>query len=293
MYLKVDNNNRFARMRKFEEKRVVSSGYLVIAVVIVYITFSSCGKNEYYEICGNNYEFKLLEAIFYSGYDSYDKYEYDNQNRLVKISRYRNYENNYKADLVQIETLVYAGDHFIRYTFFDYLGSEFKIEFLKKGEEISIMDKNRKGETMAFQSMVLDNNGFPAKIEYYGTDGCNSIVSYQFQAGNMTKISSYSCSGEIYDWSREYEYDNQKSPLYNCTTPKWCLFYLFLVTDINGSQNNVINASYSDNSIEHEYDCTGFLTRTIIKHKESYFDDSIFKYKYKCNYKIFKNKIIK
>ena len=254
-------------------KRAVLN-YIVIVVFAASAVFTSCDKNEEVE---ENGKIQLLRAITY-GVGSYDKYEYDNQNRITKISKYRNYDNlSVDGELVHTETFTYIGSDFVKFVRDYGNGITPPTEFSKNGDKIYITDKNSEGKITATYTMDLDKNGYPTKVESLGVECSSHTVAYQIQSSNMTKYSGVgtSCSGYPDKWNYEYKYDNKKSPFYYCNTPRWCMFSLYYE---NGSKNNIIKASYSDGSIKYEYDRAGFPTKRTIKHP--HFDESVSEYIY-------------
>ena len=99
-------------------KRIVLN-YLVIAVVA---TFTSCDKND----DKSSGEVRLLETITESN-GNFTRFEYDNQNRITKLSLYRN------GNLTRSETLTYSGNNLVKMEEKD----NSIHEFVKKGNTIT------------------------------------------------------------------------------------------------------------------------------------------------------------
>ena len=216
---------------------------------------------------------QLLETITNESGD-YDKYEYDEQNRINKISSY------YMGELRTTETLTYSGNDLVKTVkvWHDDMGGEEIYEFAKSGDIITI--------TGAYEyTLTLGKDGLPATMESEstwedektGASGFGStFTNYQFQNGNLISVSSTDTQdgkeGTITtEYSSSLKYDTNKSPFYNCQTPKW--FILFRLGEDLASRNNVIeitrtvsdsstgNTSEETFEYEYEYDSAGFLSK--------------------------------
>ena len=216
---------------------------LVIAALVVAAAFTSCGKDE------NGDKVKLLETIVRDD-GSYLKFEYDNQNRITKVSRYHDgeiswtetYTYNSAGDLVKV-----ASD------------DGWEGEYVRNANTITLMyDGHEEG------SVIINDNGYPIKVVQVddGCDdldeddeyGCISMIEFIFtfdSNNNVTKV-TYVYDG-VDDGGTEFKYDNTKSPFYHCKTPKWALILFFLEEYEIGFTNNVIEANAHGGLVKYEY----------------------------------------
>jgi len=193
---------------------------------------------------------KLLETVTYDN-GNYDKYEYDEQSRITKISSYSK-DNK----LTSMNTLTYSGDDLVkevRYnsTYPDDIYNEI-FEYTKSENKITIEVKSIFREATFI--LDLDSDELPVKCEG-GKD--NLVEIFQIQNGNLMKF-SYKVNVE---YSYEYEYGNMKSPHYNCKTPKW---YMFGCLKELASQNNVSGQRKNEgawNNYEYVYDKDDYPTK--------------------------------
>ena len=203
---------------------------------------------------------KLLETITYYSYrydetsDRY-KFEYDEQNRITKISEYSNYT----------KTLTYEGDDLVRVVTSDNNGNVEMYEYTKSGNTIThIFTYSGSTYIPSFTNIYtieLDNKGLPVKQEVKRSDNVFHVYTYEYQDENLTKITITSTSPD-FDWTDvencTYSYDNEKSALYHCKTPKW---YLIMELNNFGINNSVTysGGTYPPrSSYTYEYDVTGF-----------------------------------
>ena len=86
----------------------------------------------------------------------------------------------------------------------------------------------------------------------------------------MKHIFTNTIEGEIVlENSREYKYDDKKSPFYSCKNPKWS--WLIIYQGFSAlSQNNIIEEKYGDSLYpeyitkrEYVYDSDGYPTKRI------------------------------
>jgi hypothetical protein len=186
---------------------------------------------------------KLLETT--TTVDGKMKYEYDAQNRVVKMVSY------YYDVISAWQTVTYSRDGSIKVARVFVSGSEDETNFVRNGNTITVYAGDMLSETI-----TLDNDGNIAKIERPV-----DVTEYHYQDGNLIKreknfiLSAQSAVGR-------FKYDDKKTPFYNCKTPKWFLQLFFFD---GGHNNNIVERKYyyHDESTvtyiyEFEYDSDGF-----------------------------------
>ena len=188
---------------------------------------------------------KLVET-WNSEYGYKCEFEYDEQNRITKISRYY-----YNGDLLYTKTPTYAEDDLV---------SDGTCEYTKNGNIITQKFKN----SSKFYTIELNDDGLPVTCdENYSSSSHISIITYfGYQGGNLTERR---CR-ETYtdgDWDTDFydfQYDDKKGALYHCRTPKW---YLILYLNDFGIKNNITREyrQYSHDEYTYEYDNNGFPTK--------------------------------
>ena len=228
---------------------------MIVSAMIFGALFTSCIEND--DIDNGN--LKLLETIKYDG-QGYDKFEYDNQNRITKISSFGSNEN-----LLEYITFHYSGNNYT--VKLNNQGITF--EFNKKENKIirtSTGTVDGKPYTSTFTyTMELNGDGLPFKI-IFETGNTNM---YQYQSGNLINNSYSHLTG-----SNEFKYDDKKSPLYNSKTPKtwfWTKIGFWGFWDhglLLISKNNIIEAKNNTVPLydvvkyeEYSYDSDGFPTK--------------------------------
>jgi len=223
--------------------------FSLISFCIIF-AFSGCNKEKEDE---NGGKVKLLETITYEdGY--YDKFEYDIQNRITKALGYR------EGEVFRTRTLTYnnVGDLVKSVSIYTDYPEEIR-------EEVFIRD----GNTIIYDSgtIILNNDGYPTKIILMYDNELVGERILKYQDGNVIKITS---SDE--DW--EFKYDNKKSPIYYCKTPKWFLldFIDFGIGLIHNVTKMSLIAGWGNSSTDlvYEYDNDGYpIKQTVI---EKYYD---------------------
>jgi hypothetical protein len=219
-----------------ENKTMKTAALNIMAAVIFAVTFTSCGKG--------GGDVKLLESITDDSGKVQKKFEYDEQNRIVKM-----YSYDVGGNLSSTKTITYTDDLVM-------------LKYASDGETIKFV---REGNTIEADSRTLTVNEGGYIVEINGS--YNSDI-YQYQDGNIIKI-TFENSAEGADMSNftiDYKkYDDKKSPFFNSNTPKWLLQYLiegdFYTSDNYTSKNNVLESEISsENTIEYtyEYDSDGF-----------------------------------
>ena len=242
-------------------KKVVLN-YLSIAVVSVSALFMSC----------SNEKVQLLESITY-GDGSFEKYEYDKENRITKTSQY-----DKEGILAFSKTVSYSGSDFIKVVMGTGISLDYAaiFEFSKNGNKITITFSNDNDDVETV-TIDLDKDGFPTKYESMN-DSTSSVGSFEVHDGNLTKHSYKIQDGEtLLEGISEYKYDNQKSPLYHCKTPKWW----WIISDGRSTQNNVIEIFDNHGKkveYKYEFDKAGYPTKCTAKGNNGE-HISMFKYK--------------
>jgi len=201
---------------------------------------------------------KLLETITRSNGNS-DRYEYDDQNRMTKLSfshrdtplnPYQTDEITYNAggDPVKLERKNAENP-----------ASEFIEEYVIQEKIITITYK-RSGLPDLILTMNLNSDGYPASREYL-SGAATAIHTYSCMNGNLTKTSDIRDYGYIsvpmYDY--EYEYDQMKTVHFNWNVPNWFMIHYF---ESAGSKNNVTKASHFVYAQTGENEFTRQLTQT-------------------------------
>ena len=243
-------------------KKIVLN-YLVIAALAITATFTSCDEKSEKE---DPNQIKLLKTITecFRNYDNldynsgcYDKYkfEYDEQNRITKISCYFSSE-----DLHYTNTYTYAGDDLIQVLWSHSSGDIETYEYTKDGYIITEKyTRNGVNSTYDFvntYAIELDSDGMPVKRTREDEYGNTYVETYGYQDGNLTgyTMTRTSKSGNTDLDSETYQYDNQKGALYHCKTPKW---YLFLELNYFGVKNNRTEEGWIRHSAEYTYEFDG------------------------------------
>ena len=204
---------------------------------------------------------KVLDFISYNG-NTY-KFEYDNQNRLTMYSSFFNNELRFT------KTFIYNGNDLVR-TEIEYGEDSVDIQvYNKQGNRITITLNNLLNDFTEY-ILDLDNDGYPVSLEkrmYAG--GHSTFYTHEYQNGNLIKIMGLSGSHETH---YDCNYDDKKSPFYNCTTPVWYMFtfsnkeydyfpfpFYFPFLEF-ASKNNGLRDMYSQDFYKYEYDSDGFPT---------------------------------
>jgi len=214
-----------------------------------------CGKEDC--VCDEG-AVQLLESIYHDGKLS-SEYEYDEQNRITKITSY-----NYNIDETLNNTIIKkysynnAGD--LTSIFLEYPSHTQDNEsttYTKFGNIITWKKNN------ANYTVVLNSKGVPEKqtVEYTKVEFNSSTMStfsyfvretntYQYTNDNVSKITFVMATGPTsanvstsYTSTQTYTHDNKKSPFYHCKTPKW-----IMILDGRSIKNNILT------EIHHHHD---------------------------------------
>ncbi len=171
----------------------------------------------------------LLEAVYSHseeiGENLVIKYEYDNQGRIVKVTRSdRNYE-----------TITYDASGGLT-TQGLYNNEPYTTTYTKDGNTIVDGD--------GFSTHTLNDQGLPTESQY---DNTKYTYTYDSKGNSLYFYGS--------------SYDNKKGPLSSCTSPKWYLF-LFIFYErpfLAGYVNNPL--SIGDVPYAYEYNAAGYPAR--------------------------------
>ena len=201
-------------------------------------------------------EVKLLEIKNLDD-GSFSKYEYDEQLRLVQISKFGN-EGNHQST----HTLIYHEEKSIDLIFEDLSNPQlgWTREFTKIENEIAVKETLKNGD-VSTSKIELDNYELPIKWEKVNV----WFIDYLIFEENLLEHKLGFYESEYYP--SEYSYDNNKSPFYNCKTPKWFMFCWF---EENGSKNNVTEKKWTEEycdvitKYEYIYDSDNFPTKCTI-----------------------------
>jgi len=232
------------------------------------IVFSGCDKDD--DKNGSDDEhIQLLETIFIDDKDGKVrvKYEYDEQNRIAKITQY--YDDKF--------------DHFFT---FSYKSNEISI----KSDDNSTYTYSINGNRMTSsrvdygyettEVIDIDNEGLPEK---YVQENLNELynnwtytANYEFQDDNLVKLKEKREGKDSWSCITTLTYDDKKSPFYHCKTPMWILIWYGSFDSIPSGKNNVLSRNWGSNSSDgcsyvYTYDDAGFpLTYTIVRGREKY-----------------------
>lgn len=233
------------------------TGIAIIAIIALF--FTACSKD--------SGEVKLLESIVnYDGKETI--FAYDENNRIVKI--FPHFEDS-------VITLTYSGNNIAGITRIlntNESGVDFRrMEFRITENDLFVRSNDNE------YNLIVSDDGYliGSTSEEYVEDSF-----YQYQDGNLTGRSSFSLTDygfglEEFQFGIGYSYDDKKSPLHYCNTPKWFLTWYLLTNFSLGLVNNITSEfSMDSNSYTYEYDSDGFpISRTM-----GYPDDTI-TYKYR------------
>ena len=221
-------------------KRLALNQVLITALICSAV-FTSCNSKE---------SRKLLECIADENGNCIQKFEYDEQNRIVKIHRHPD------GELLPITKMITYGDNSVTVEEIYRDNSKNTINFIRNGNTIT----RKEGQS---ETITVNKDGYIGKREGEREEEGWS-VTYQYKDGNLIK-----------NGSGNYEYDSKPSPFSNCNTPKWLL--QLLLSPTYASKNNLVkhndSSSYDGKmswrytyKYKYEYDSDGFpvkVTKTF------------------------------
>jgi len=116
-----------------------------------------------------------------------------------------------------------------------------EINFIRNANTITVM-RSDYSDNQPPHIITLNDEGYMVKLEWSNSYGETLVRTYQYQNGNLVKMTSLDEASEMI---KEYEYSNSRSPFYNNNTPKWYLVYYFqnygITSDNIGLRNNIIS----------------------------------------------------
>ena len=201
-----------------------------LIITVLALALMSCDK-EIYD--NNDGKIQLLERIIYPDPDfllsaksltqcqivnavKYEKYEYDNQNRITKILRY-----NRSETVVGTQTFTYNGNDLVKVVHEGGpCGPDVETwEFARNGNKITITINGGYLSYMGTRTFTfeLTEDEFPTNFRSLDDWSWSPGETHnQYQDGNLIKrIGSGS-----QNYSITFEYDENKSPFYNSQTPR-------------------------------------------------------------------------
>jgi len=204
---------------------------------------------------GGDFKTKLLDKII-SDDGEFIEFEYDEQNRITNISMY------YNGELSNSQTLTYGENEFIiSYSHVDYPDDDYEEKYVIDGNTVTAVD-----DEYPF-TITLNSSGYPIKIIESG-ENWSDETTYQYQGGNMirwTRMETYNDEVEL-GYEAEFSYDNKKSPIYSCKSPKWFLLLWFIDSGI-GVNNNITewkeDGRERTTTYTYIFDSDGYPTRQI------------------------------
>ena len=224
----------------------------------------------------------LLSEI--SGRDGRTTIEYDNQDRITKMT---DYNKEGVADRVETYSYNNSGD-LISMKSENYDGNSETYTFSRYGNKVTVENSSN---DFYEESIDLNAQGLPVQRMYIRRIQnlerfLHGLTTYQYQNGNLVKSDWESkwqdTNGNFHSMSSgtgTYTYDDKMSLFYHCKTPKWFLIWRF---DTFGSQNNVL--TLKDNTyiqtFVYTYNDGGFPI-TLKTKAPDYEEDHTFKYERK------------
>jgi len=218
------------------------------------------------------------------------KFEYDDQNRITKITEYN--KGTVFVEWVKVLSYNSAGDLIsVKHEFPPHPDEGYTETFTREGNKIIIKQDGYYKDCNA--SIDLNAQGLPEKYlferVFENTVTNTHTYTYQYLNSNLseeTREYKHLNEPQTDSYTFIYTYDNMKSPFYHCKTPKW--FFIWWFSNEYGISNNVktlkhkINAgsaiSFHDRDYVYNYNATGFS-----KSKKSTCGEysAVFKYKKK------------
>jgi hypothetical protein len=178
------------------------------------------------------------------------KFEYDKQNRIVKIHSTYNYDYGSGRDT---KMLHYSGNKLVKRT--DEEDSESDENYVIEGDKIAISIPNYYDA-----ELTVNKDGYIMK---YSSD--NGNISYHYQDGNLIKTieDDFSNGEKVASYVNEYKYDDKNSPFLNCKTPLWFLQYYFHHNANNFTADVGVKGRMKRTAV-YEYDSEGFPNKQMM-----------------------------
>jgi len=250
----------------FKNKLNLRKVAAIAACLAVSIIFFSCDKEKDDD---NNQDgvVKLVSTISwdYGGYVWSEKYEYDEQSRITKITTYDD------GDVSRIFTLAYNNVGDLISKKIQQSGYPDWIEtYSKSGNKITIIDEGEYNYTID-----LNAQGLPIKATTENNSNLH-MITLTWQNGNITKVEQVE-EGEGYTFSHvnNFTYDDKKGVFSNCNTPKWYFVHTWGLelfgTDNNHTKISGIEGGMGNVTYAYTYDNDGYPTKAKVV--ESYEDE--------------------
>ena len=268
-------------------KKVVLN-FLVIAAFAI-SAFTSCKNSD--DGDNNGIMGPLLETMTFAD-DDFAQLEYDDKNRITRISEY-------SEDTVDETTFIYSGDDLVKV-----ISVNFTIEFAKSKNKVTFTGTWK--NTTIEGTIDLNKDGLPTKKEWKSVEDDNyhgmglsllrhSSQTYQYSGGNLSESILFSVAHVVgieqptmfpsderllsrHIIINYNEYDNNISPLYYCKTPIW-YWICFDSEFVFGYKNNATDFSTDGTRSELRYEYNS--DRLPIKCSKVGEDEGIIEYKYK------------
>ena len=210
---------------------------LLIISIMLTMTLTSCKGKQVEE----KKALKLLKTINHEE-GIYTEFEYDDKNRIVKVST------------------IYPEDEETSYSaVFNYIGDDLLEGFERNGNTITVIGTPT--------TITIDKAGYMIKKVDAPTDTSGgSEEIFEYQDGNLIKYTAKYTFGTAVVTSKH----DDKHSIYNCNTPKW--IFLYFPYDLpfanGGSKNNEIetssisalDGSFGQSVYNYTYDDDGYPT---------------------------------
>jgi len=264
---------------KSNKPSVLPSGNIrfssIILIVALMLAAVGCGGGR--GSGGDDDENIILLAEYSSNQRHWEKFEYDDNNRITKIEYYD------EDELYGFCKLTYNSvGNLISTEYED--GS--KYEFTKDGAiitwsaEVTHWDRDYARDIVYKMNYTVELNeqGMIGKYTYDETIGRErkiTIILFEYDGKNIIKTTDQ--NGEN---AQTFTYDDKKSPFYYCNTPQWYLWYNFFKGATLGIHNNVVDDEHETRTVtfDFEYNDDGFpVSRKEDRH--NYVNMATFKYK--------------
>gem|GEM_PF-5022046 len=201
---------------------------LVGALFVGCFVFVGCSFEEV-EVGGNEDggKVKLLESVVI-GNEEYNKYEYDAQDRLIKMT------SREEPGYLETWTFTYnSANELIKHT-----RNSTTFTYTKNGNIIQY-------ETSDSQYGMIELSAKELPIKH-SLNSLKSVGEYVYQNDNLTEIIYKGTDGKISS-TYTFTYDDKKSPFSHCKTPKWV--FTVIDTGYRWAEKPSINNVTTDNEV--------------------------------------------
>ena len=205
---------------------------------------------------------RLLESIIEDNGTSVSRvdFEYDNENRVVKMRHYLD------GQPTVVRMVVYTGNNLS--TIWLPAGDENEeykqiTEYVVNKNTISVHPPRS-----FLQEIIVGRNGYITQTKSgHKESDWSGLTTYHYKRGNLNKQAhtsfSFYTSEVVHGYEIEHKYSKEKSPFNYGNTPKWLIQRYFSLID-GGYRNNIKQIEYksiSENQIttfEHEFGSDGY-----------------------------------